>query len=161
NLKYVRGQARRGQLTTFFELLGVDVVQGYLGDRARVEMFGTSTDAVDAPLFHGSLWQKLQILERELRARIVPSSEDEVADAGDFGIDVVAWFPFADDIEGRFITVLAQCACGKQWSPKMSEPTADALVETIRFTTPVVNLLLIPYCFRTAEGEWHKSRGVR
>ena len=160
NLKYVRSGQRKQELTTFFEVLGVDVLRGYLGEHARVELFGTSSTAVEAPRFSGSLWEKLQALGLELRGRVVPTSEHQVVNAGDFGIDLVAWFAFDDDLEGRFVTILGQCACGRSWPPKMREPTAEALVETITFTAPVVNVLLVPYCWRTAEGAWYSLRGV-
>jgi hypothetical protein len=160
NLKYVRRQQRKQELTKYFELLGPDVLRGYLGPRAEVELFGTSTDALAAPRYTGSLWEKLVALGVDLRAQVVAIEED-VEDAGDFGVDVVAWFPFADDAEGRFVTVLAQCACGRKWFPKISEPTAEALVEVMTFKSPIVNVVLIPQCYRATDGKWFKRRGMR
>ena len=43
----------------------------------------------------------------------------------------------------------------------MSEPSAEALDDVIRFTCPVVNVLLIPYCYRGADGRWFGRRGFR
>lgn len=160
NLKYVRGKAQQRKLTTYFELLGPDALQGYLGDRAEVELFGTTTDALPNPHYAGTLWDKLITLKDDVSGQIVPT-EDLVENAGDYGIDLVAWFPFEGDPEDKIVTILGQCACGRQWPPKMSEPSAQALDEVVRFTCPVVNVLLIPYCYRNADGKWFKRRGFR
>ncbi len=36
------------------------------------------------------------------------------------GLDIISWIPFEDKIP-NFITILAQCTCGKKWDKKQNE----------------------------------------
>lgn len=67
--------------------------------------------------------------------------------------DVVAWFPVADPAS-NIITLFAQATCQRQWDKKMLEPTTQHWAPIFKFTSPVINILLIPYCFRQPDGSW-------
>ena len=61
----------------------------------------------------------------------------------DLGLDIVAWLPFKDKI-GNFISVFAQCACGKDWNKKLSETRRYNKILDI-YLSPIDHALFIPY----------------
>jgi len=164
NLKYVRSNADQNKLTTYFELLSPDVLRGYLGSEARVELFGTATGEAQEPRYSGALWAKLQGLRDDLRLKLlVGSGHGEIApnNHGDRGIDFVAWFPFNDDPADTLVIVLGQCACGRRPWPKMLEPSEENWKHIFAFPAPVVNVLVIPQCFRRPDGHWYSKAELR
>lgn len=155
SLSNVREQADRNKLTTYFELLAPDALRGLLGETVSTYLFGTSTSAADEPHYSGSLWRKVQQLAQDLRLRLLADQDAPLFshNSGDGGVDVVAFFPF-DDPANRLLTILGQCACGRNPWAKMHEPSEQKWAEVLHFTSPVINALLIPQCFRATDGDW-------
>jgi hypothetical protein len=146
-------------LTSHFEANSEAVLRAYLGPIASIYVFGTSSSEGDH--FHGTLWCRLQRLARDLRVRLL-TEEDELSahNVGDSGLDIVAWFPF-DDRASNLVTIFGQCACGAAWDGKLYEATAGNWRVHLAFTSPLVNVLFIPHCYRQIGGAWFERVGVK
>jgi hypothetical protein len=162
NLRYVRTGAEKQELTTYFELLAPVALRGVFGATAEIHLFGTSTAAAPGR-FSGSLREKVAKLAEDLRISVLVDDDDEIVNDtnyGDNGIDVVAYFPFADAVE-TVPTLLGQCACGIDPWKKMMEPTEENWNSILKFRAPVINMLLIPQCFRKPDGAWYERTRIK
>jgi len=162
NLKYLT-KTKANAVTTCFELLSPHVLRSHLGPNAEVHIFGTSArSGVDR--YSGSLWDRLTTLKQDIRLQIHAARHEIDSNlAGDNGLDVVGWL-VSEDSAARLMIVFGQCACGRSWQSKMHEASADHWAPVFTITVPVVNVLFIPYCARTADGTWFNEyqipRGV-
>jgi hypothetical protein len=152
NLKYLsKGQAQ--QVTTAFELLSPYVLRSHLGEHAEAHLFGTSVRE-DVDRYAGSLWTRLEALSGDVHFPLQTKREEvETNYSGDNGLDVVGWLKSGDNTS-RIVVVFGQCACGRSWQNKMHEASADHWAPVFTFTVPLVNVLLIPYSARNADGSW-------
>ncbi len=103
-------------LTTEFELLSEEALKNYLPDFAIVKSFGENSE------FKGYTKDKIKQLAKLMSLDAEELFLDTIAEKGtkDLGLDIVGWLPF-DDMVGNYISVFAQCACGKDWNKKLSE----------------------------------------
>lgn len=146
------------QVTATFERLAPAALSGHLGPRAEAHLFGTSAAAGDR--YTGTLWSKLQQLETDFRIKLIAQQEEiETNYSGDNGLDAVAWVPTGDNAE-TMVSLFAQCACGKRWRGKQQEASEVTWSGVFSFRSPIVNMLLIPYSFRKADGSWHQDYQV-
>jgi hypothetical protein len=61
----------------------------------------------------------------------------------DLGLDIVAWLLLADKI-GNYISVFAQCACGKEWNKKLHETRRFKNFLNL-YLSEITHSMFIPY----------------
>jgi hypothetical protein len=162
NLRYLP-KADESKLTRPFERLGIAVVRTHLPMGAEVHVFGTT--AGSAARYKGRLWKRLQKLTSDLRTDLLTTSARiNKRNVGDAGLDIVGWVPPGDEIATGMLTIFAQCTCSATWQRKLHEGTEDNWNRRMHFHSPVVNLMIIPFYFRNADGSWfdedNLSKGV-
>lgn len=106
----------KSDLTTEFEKLSKLALINYLPEFAKVKGFGKNSD------YSGTAVEKIKKLAADMNVGVNEHYLVTVSQKGtqDLGLDIVAWLPFKDKL-GNFISVFAQCACGKDWNKKLSE----------------------------------------
>lgn len=99
-------------LTSDFEEISYYALQK-LFPSAIVKKFGKRSE------YNGTAKTKIRALANDMKLHINEYSLQNVADANvqERGLDVIAWFPFSDNCP-NIITILGQCACGKDWKSK-------------------------------------------
>jgi hypothetical protein len=158
NLRYVSGHRRRNMLTSSFEVSCLQALRNYLPAGSKAYMFGKHP--LNKGRYKGKLWLKINQLGVDLGEKIIcEENEFNPRDTGDGGLDLVAWLPFDDGGRG-VVSVFAQCGCGDDWVDKQHETSLDVWSKCIRFTAPPIRMTFIPYCFRTATGEWDNGLHV-
>lgn len=103
-----------------FERLSAVTARLYLGEGAECIRLGWPTDKEDPPGHPADFRERAALLKSraplgsdEWEFAPKPRFGDEVVEnAKDYGMDFVAWKPLPDERIGR-ITLLGQCACGK------------------------------------------------
>lgn len=108
--------AFEADLTSEFEKVSKLALKNYLPDFAIVKGFGKASD------YSGLTIEKIKKLAKDMNVDVNEKYLSTISKRGtqDLGLDIVAWLPFKDKI-GNFISVFAQCACGKDWNKKLSE----------------------------------------
>ena len=108
--------AFEADLTTEFEKISKLALKNYLPDRANVKGLGKDSD------YSGYAIEKIRQLAADMNVEVQEKYISTVSNKGtqELGLDIVAWLPFKDKI-GNFISVFAQCACGKNWNKKLTE----------------------------------------
>lgn len=104
------------ELTSEFEMICYYALCSYLPPNSIVKSFGKNSE------YDGSAVEKILKLAEHLNIGINQEYIDELSARGnqERGLDVIAWIPFGDLVP-NFISVFAQCACGKEWYKKLTE----------------------------------------
>lgn len=110
--------------TSNFEKLSVEAMPRLMPPGSEIHAFG----AGNGSRYTGHLFDRLIKLTTDLHARLHLSRTDfGVTNAGDGGLDIVAWHDLGDDRDGKPIA-LAQCGCtGDGWPNKMLEASPARL----------------------------------
>ena len=103
-------------LTSDFENISFLSLKKYLPSSAIIKKFGKNSN------YSGNTKDKIENLANEMRLK---TNEDVIKNINnksnkDAGLDIIAWIPFKDSCS-NFITILGQCACGKDWSKKQHD----------------------------------------
>jgi hypothetical protein len=103
----------KSELTSDFETISYYALKNYLPSHATVKQFGKKSD------YSGNAIKKIKDLAIDLKVEV---REHEIANISERnnqerGLDVIGWIPFSDNCP-NLITILGQCACGKDWSSK-------------------------------------------
>ena len=108
--------------------------------------------------YQGTLFEKLQLIAADIRARFNCRPEDFRAnDRGDGGIDIVAWHPMGDDREGVPIA-MAQCGCSRDdWSFKHLEASPAKLGHQLSVMHPWSTYYFLPQDLRKGSNWAQKS----
>jgi hypothetical protein len=103
-------------LTMEFEELCMHVLKNYLPSHAVVKSFGKKSD------YKGTARKKISLLANDMRIRIEEDGFAEISSKGtqEKGLDLIGWIPFGDNV-ANYISILGQCACGKDWNKKLNE----------------------------------------
>lgn len=103
-------------LTTEFEKLCTIVLKNFLPKHAIVKSFGKDSD------YKGTAVKKMEALATDMKIQIDTDAIQEVSVKGtqEKGLDLIGWIPFEDNV-ANIVTLLAQCACGKEWYKKLGE----------------------------------------
>lgn len=103
-------------LTSEFEQISEEALKNYLPSFAIIKSFGENTE------FKGYTKNKIKQLASLMRVESQDLFLETIADKGtkDLGLDIVGWMPFEDKI-GNHLSIFVQCACGKDWTKKLSE----------------------------------------
>ncbi|SER91344.1 hypothetical protein [Pedobacter rhizosphaerae] len=111
NLKIFK--AVKSSLTSDFEAVSFYALSNYLSDRAIVKQFGKQSDYI------GTAREKITKLAEDLKVELNQMELDNVSEQNKMerGLDVIGWLPFEDGCP-NMITILGQCACGRDWHLK-------------------------------------------
>ncbi len=104
------------EITTEFETVCYRALSEFLPKHAIVKPFGKNTS------FSGSALEKIRILATQLKVEVDESYLSKISTRGNMerGLDLIGWIPFSDSI-GNHLSLLCQCACGKEWYRKLTE----------------------------------------
>ena len=128
-----------GNITTEFEFISEKALQNYVPNYAIVQGFGKKS------IYKGYAKDKIKALAEAMNVASNEKFLDSISNKGtqDLGVDIVAWLPFKDNI-GNYITIFAQCACGKDWNKKLSETSRyNRLITT--YLSDINHAIFVPY----------------
>lgn len=157
SLPYVEATHRK-PLTDGFERVSHAALRHTFFPPAQVKLFGKATSAYAGQ----SKSERMAQLGKDLggRPRIGPDTF-RPHDSGDGGIDIVVWRSLDNEHAENQITALAQCACSRdKWESKQVEMSASRLTKILYPTTPWVEVMCIPFCFRDNTGTWAVDSAV-
>lgn len=134
-------------LTADFEEISFFALKSFLPS-AEVRKFGKKTQ------YEGNAKKKIRSLASEMKLEINEYSLDNISDHNiqERGLDVIAWIPFADNCP-NIITILGQCACGKDW-PKKYHDTQRFSNYMKYFRQKPIHAMFIPYSLITGNSDW-------
>lgn len=159
-LRYVPSGADRTSLTSRYEAACLIAIRSQLGKRAEVHLFGKNAELLEGR-YTGRLNGKITKLAADLNEKIRFDPDDfGPKDFGDNGLDIVAWIPTGDNLNGK-VVVFGQCACTPEWVTKQHSSSDDAWYEVITLQSRPVNMCFIPYDFRRADGRWFKAASIK
>jgi len=129
----------QSELTSEFEFISQKVLKNYLPDFAEVKSFGKKSE------FTGLACDKVRQLATcmNLTANEIYLKSVSAKGTQDLGLDIVAWLPLKDKI-GNYISVFAQCACGKEWNKKLNETRRYNKFLNL-YLSEITHSLFIPY----------------
>ena len=127
------------ELTTEFETICYNVLKCYLPINAKVIEFGKNST------YSGNAKEKITQLAAELSVEIDAKTLNQIPDENkqERGLDIVGWIPSGDLIPNT-LWIFCQCACGKDWTDKLSETRRYNLYYKFHRNKPV-HTLFIPY----------------
>lgn len=104
------------ELTTEFETISFQSLLNYMPKTAKVKATGENSE------YSGTAKEKIKKLANEIYIKINNTELNNISkrNVKEKGLDLIAWIPFEDKIP-NIITLLAQCACGKDWKKKQHE----------------------------------------
>ena len=159
-LKYVR-RSSQPALTKAMEVVAYEATRTWLPADAEVHIFGTARRGGRGGHFRGNLFTRLGTLASDLGERVL-ARETDIAptDAGDAGLDVVAWLPFKDDPNSGYPVFMIQVTCAEDWRAKQGEVSRDRWDGYMTLRADPVRMLFTPQCPRRATGEWERTLWV-
>lgn len=103
----------KSELTSDFETISFFVLKNYLPAHAKVKQFGKQSN------YLGNAITKIKDLAKDLQVDVREHELKNISERNnqERGLDIIGWMPFNDSCP-NFITILAQCACGKEWASK-------------------------------------------
>ncbi|WP_461174167.1 hypothetical protein M1D93_05565 [Arthrobacter sp. Z1-9] len=159
-LRYVPSLLTRTQLTARFEALSMQVLKEVMPLSAQVHLFGKNAELSD-DRYAGKLSHKLDLLVKDLGEEARFDKDDfGPKDFGDNGLDLVAWVPMGDALNGRPV-VFGQCACTPQWVVKQHSSSGAAFNMVMSQIVEPINMCFIPFDFRRADGTWYKRPSIQ
>ena len=138
----------QSELTSEFEEISYHALLNYLPENAKVKQFGKKSD------YKGSAKTKIINLSNDLNIRYTNEVE-EITGNQEKGLDLIAWLPFNDKIP-NLITILVQCACGKDWYKKQSETTRFQVYYNFYRLNPI-HSMFIPYSLYHNSDKFYQS----
>ncbi|MEQ4618460.1 MAG: hypothetical protein ABN482_10465 [Corticimicrobacter sp.] len=134
-------KSRRHELTERFEILSTRIFECLMPQGWQVHRFG----AKGAVRYKGRLFDRLKKLASDIRGQLLVESTDfKATNAGDGGLDIVAWHPLGDARIGIPIA-LAQCGCtAEEWSLKSLEASPSALGANLNTHHPWATYYFMP-----------------
>lgn len=138
-------------LTDAFERLAHIALKRVSPATAEVRTFGKNNAE-----YTGNKSERLHKLAVDLGCRpAVDPTKFRSRDSGDGGIDLAGWLELDAHESENKITFLAQCACSRSaWPTKQFEISRGSIGKLFNPTTPWLELLCIPICFRNNNGRW-------
>ena len=104
------------ELTSEFETISYHSLINFMPKHAIVKPLGNNS------FYSGNAKQKIKELSKDMNIDLNDKEILNISDRNnqERGLDLISWIPFQDKIP-NFITILAQCACGKEWYKKQNE----------------------------------------
>lgn len=129
----------QSDLTKEFENLCTEVLINFLPQKAIVKSFGKNSH------YSGTAVEKIKALATDMKVTIDKDAFDEISTKGtqEKGLDLVGWIPFNDNVP-NLLSILAQCACGKEWYKKLNETSRYNNYFNFHRLNPV-HTMFIPY----------------
>ena len=152
NLSYLK-PSYYNRITSIFEVVCREALKNYLPTGAMTLHFGKNPLNTDAK-YSGKLYKKILFLAEDMNETVlITEGEINPRDSGDRGLDLVGLVPLGDKAAGM-LSVFVQCACTEEWITKQYDCSEDAWGKIIRLTARLPHMVFIPFCFRSATGEW-------
>jgi len=126
-------------LTAEFETISHNVLKNYLPSSAITKSFGSDSDFTG--YFNNKIVQLGKLMNIEPDNMFLESFSDKGTKDG--GLDVIGWIPFEDSIS-NYISIFAQCACGKDWKKKLNETRRFNRVLKV-YLNKISHTLFVPY----------------
>lgn len=142
SLRYVP-LTRRHELTGPFEALSHTIFSCIMPKDWEVHRFG----AGNATRYHGHLYDRLTQLAMDLNGKVKDERDDySTVDAGDGGLDLVAWHPMGNDSRKGIPIALAQCGCtASEWPLKALEASPAKLSPHLDVHHPWATYYFLPH----------------
>jgi hypothetical protein len=136
----------KSELTSDFETISYHVLKSYLPTRAVIKSFGENAD------YNGTAIDKIKLLATDMNIDHDEYELDNISEKNtkERGLDLVGWIPFDDNCP-NFVTILAQCACGKKWPEKQHDTRRFVNYFKWHRLRPA-HALFIPYCLMNLDG---------
>tara|TARA_R110001583_G_scaffold90144_3_gene231818 strand:+ start:47794 stop:48801 length:1008 start_codon:yes stop_codon:yes gene_type:complete len=134
-------KARWRDMTGRFERLSLSIFRKLMPAGAQVHAFG----AAEGERYRGHLYNRLQELCRDIRGQLhLKRTHFAKNDAGDGGLDIVAWHDLGDQRDHIPIS-FAQCGCTADgWPNKMLEASPDKLAGNLHIQHPWATYYFMP-----------------
>lgn len=141
----------RNSLTESFERVAHCALKRLWPQAAEVRAFGRNNSQ-----YTGSKSDRLRQLAKDLGGRpAIDPTKFRPGDSGDGGIDLAAWLDLDDCFGENKMSALVQCACSREnWSSKQYEINNGRLSKLFNPSTPWMEIICIPLCFRNNTGGW-------
>lgn len=136
NLNYFR--PFEPELTSEFEKISFQALKAMLPSHGIYKQFGKNSD------YCGSAQEKIRTLAEDLNVEIVENEVKKILGSQEKGLDLIAWIPFQDQIS-NMLTIVGQCACGKEWPKKQRETKKFEETYYRFFRLKPIHALFIPY----------------
>lgn len=133
---------RRHELTERFEKLSTVIFTCLMPMGWEVHQFG----AKGSTRYRGHLFTRLEKLAKDLRGKLdVSRHHYTTTNAGDGGLDIVAWHPMGNDERIGIPIALAQCGCtAEEWSLKSLEASPAMLGSNLKTHHPWATYYFMP-----------------
>ena len=141
-------------LTVEFENLCKEAMRALFPACAEVFLF--SQNSKDRKNLGWSATEAIPALAKKLNTQVLQSAKLPNTQR-EYGIDLIAIYPFGDEVEYPFFA-FAQCTVAKEWWTKQREAKADQDLKGVISLTNHTNFLLIPHFPRTNLTEWRAAQ---
>ncbi|AFL83590.1 hypothetical protein Belba_0947 [Belliella baltica DSM 15883] len=127
------------ELTKEFEFICFKALKNFLPNDSEVRSFGKNTT------YSGTAITKIRQLASELNVDIDERALDQISHRGtqERGLDLIGWIRFTDNVP-NLLTILAQCACGKEWYQKLRETERYNRYFDFHCSKPI-HVMFVPY----------------
>jgi hypothetical protein len=138
-------------LTDAFERLAHIALKRMWPTKAEIRTFGKNNAD-----YNGDKSERMRKLALDLGCRpTIDPAKFRPRDNGDGGIDLAGWLDLDTHESENKLTCLAQCACSRtDWPGKQFEISRGSIGKLFNPTTPWLEMLCIPICFRDNNGRW-------
>ncbi len=152
---------RRIDIPNAFELVAAHAIRELLPGNADTHLFSRNRLDTTTRYYSGSKAGKIRALARDMHETPSERTLSQLSphDAGDEGLDIVAWLPLGDNARG-LLTVFAQCTVSSDWTTKAHEPDLNVWRRYVNFHVDPTKVMVIPYCFRDDAGKWPQEAPV-
>lgn len=140
------------ELTTEFESVCYQALSSFLPAHSTVKSFGKNSD------YAGTAIEKINELAKDLKIKVDDSFISKISKKGnqDRGLDIIGWVPF-DDSVSNFLSILCQCACGKDWHDKLLDTSRYEKYYRFHCNKPV-HAMFIPYALiNVQDSDFHQA----
>jgi hypothetical protein len=118
---------------------------------AIIKEFGKNTK------YRGTAQERIIALGSELNVKIFEDEiKNNVRGNQERGLDVIGWIPFHDKTP-NFVSILGQCACGKDWYKKQSETRRYENSYYQFYRNRPIHTMFIPYALGTGSSSFYQS----
>jgi len=150
-------KTRRHELTEPFEKLSTRIFSCLMPQGWEVHQFG----AKGVARYKGHLYSRLVKLAEDLRGTLeVKKHHFKTRNAGDGGLDIVAWHPMGGDTRAGIPIALAQCGCtAEEWSLKSLEASPSVLGANLTTLHPWATYYFMPQDLvdgRDGQQDWQR-----
>ncbi len=137
-------------LTTEFESISFYALRTIMPRTGIIKEFGENSD------YKGNAIEKISALATDLNIEIDQKEVETIQGNKERGLDLIAWIPFEDKIP-NMLTILGQCACGKDWYKKQHETRRFESAYFRFYRLKPIHTLFIPYSLSNSSNTFYQS----